>query len=267
MQQEPRHGHRGTLDSAPRTAQLWERVTAAVDQRAKDVGRPLRIVDLGGGSGGLAVPLAELGHEVLVVDPSPDALASLQRRAREVGLEETDLDEAGQRLRAVQGDSATLAGLDLAGDVDLVTCHGVLALDDDPARTVSDIAAVLAPDGLLSLLVAQRFAVVLARALSGRFAQARLALDSEDGRWGEHDPLPRRYDADAVERLLHGAGLRVEDSRGLRVFTDLVPSAFVDTEADRDALLALERALTEHPDQEILGRLGSALHVLARRPA
>ncbi len=261
MQQEPRHGHRGTLDSAPRTAQLWERVTAAVDRRAKDVGRPLRIVDLGGGSGGLAVPLAELGHEVLVVDPSPDALASLQRRAREASL-----DETGQRLRAVQGDSATLAGLGLSGDVDLLTCHGVLELDDDPEGTVADIAAVLAPGGVLSLLVAQRLAVVLARALSGRFAQAKLALESEDGRWGEHDPLPRRYDADALGRLLRGVGLRVEDSRGLRVFTDLVPSAFVDTEADREALLALERALAEHPDQELLGRLGSALHVLARRP-
>lgn len=262
MQQEPRHGRRGTLDSAPRTALLWERVTAAVDQRAKDLGRPLRVVDLGGGSGGLAVPLAELGHEVLVVDPSPDALASLQRRAREVGL-----DGAGRRLQAVQGDSTTLASLDRAGDVDLVICHGVLELDDDPEGTVADIAAVLAPGGLLSLLVAQRLAVVLSRALSGRFAQAKLALESADARWGEHDPLLRRYDADTLERLLAAAGLRVEDSRGLRIFTDLVPSALVDTEADRDALLALERALAEHPDQEILRRLGSALHVLARRPA
>ncbi len=269
MQYEPRHVRRDTLDTAPRTALVWECVTAAVALRAKQVGhRPLRVVDLGGGSGSLAVPLAELGHEVLVVDPSPDALASLQRRAREAGLDAggAAAGETGQRLRAVQGDSATLSGLGLDGAVDLVTCHGVLELDDDPNGTLGDIAAVLAPGGLLSLLVAQRLAVVLARALSGRFGQARAALESPDGRWGDHDPLPRRYDAEALTQRVQEAGLVVEDIRGLRIFTDLVPSAFVDTDADRDALLALERALSDHPDHELLGRLGSVLHILAARP-
>ena len=35
------------------------------------------VVDLGGGTGGFAVRLAESGHRVRVVDPSPDALAAL----------------------------------------------------------------------------------------------------------------------------------------------------------------------------------------------
>ena len=41
------------------------------------------VLDIGGGTGGFAVRVAELGHRVPVVDPSPDALASLDRRARE----------------------------------------------------------------------------------------------------------------------------------------------------------------------------------------
>jgi hypothetical protein len=45
-----------------------------------------------------------------------------------------------------------------------------------------------------------------------------------------------------------------------------VPSSFVDSDADRNALLELERAVAEHPDADLLGRLGSALHLLARRP-
>ncbi|QQS00819.1 MAG: methyltransferase domain-containing protein [Austwickia sp.] len=252
---------RGALATSPRTAMLWERVTAAAAQRSEQLGRPLRVVDLGGGTGGIAVPLAALGHHVTVVDPSPDALASLERRVRDEGI-----TDAPRHLEAVQGDSSTLARLDLGEGVDLLTCHGVLELADDPAGTLADIARALAPAGLLSLLVAQRLAVVLARALAGRFAQAQAALSSVDGRYGETDPVPRRYTPQEVSDLVGAAGLEVVDSRGLRVFTDLVPSSFVDSDADRNALLELERAVAEHPDADLLGRLGSALHLLARRP-
>ena len=47
--------------------------------------RPLDVVDLGGGTGVMAIPLAARGHRVTVVDPSPDALASLERRTAEAG--------------------------------------------------------------------------------------------------------------------------------------------------------------------------------------
>ena len=64
-----------------------------------DLGDPCGSLDLGGGTGGLAVPLAELGHHVTVVDPSPDALAALARRAGEAGV--------ADRVTAVQGDADT----------------------------------------------------------------------------------------------------------------------------------------------------------------
>ena len=51
-----------------RTAAVW----AALDP-VVGTGTPLRVLDVGGGSGMFAVPLAQLGHEVTVVDPSADA--------------------------------------------------------------------------------------------------------------------------------------------------------------------------------------------------
>ena len=59
-----------------RTAAVW----AALDPLV-GAGTPLRVLDVGGGSGMFAVPLARLGHDVTVVDPSADALATLRRRA------------------------------------------------------------------------------------------------------------------------------------------------------------------------------------------
>lgn len=264
MTDDQRRAARRGADPRPpsiRSAAIWQAVLAAVEPREQDVARPLRVVDLGGGSGGLAVPLAERGHIVTVVDPSPDALASLRRRAREVGVE--------QRVLAVQGDAATLGDLVPDGEADLVTCHGVFeVLDDDAAvgAAAQALASALAPGGIVSVVAAQRLAAVLARALAGRFEQAQAALTSADGRWGEADPIPRRFDAEQLEQVLTRAGLTVLQVHGVRIFDDLVPAAMLDTDADHAALHHLEEAIAAHPTYAFLGQLGAALHIVARRP-
>ena len=63
-----------------RTAAVHGALDAFAARRSAELGRSLRVLDLGGGTGGTAVPLAVAGHDVTVVDPSPDALASLRRR-------------------------------------------------------------------------------------------------------------------------------------------------------------------------------------------
>lgn len=251
-----RRGRPG-VDTSVRTAQVWEAVNDLVADQQAHLGRPLRILDLGGGTGGIAVALAGLGHDVTVVDPSPDALAALASRAQESGI--------ADRIHGVQGDAANLAEVHPGADIDLVCCHGVLEVVDDPAQSLAAIAGVLVPGGQVSLVVAQRLAVVLARALAGQFGQAQHALTTPEGRWGGADPLPRRFDLAAVEGLVEEAGMEVVDTQGVRVFSDLVPAAFVDSEADRMALLDLERAAAAHPDFAILTQLGAALHVVATR--
>ncbi len=89
--------------SLVRTGVVWDALRQALAAPGAYADQQARIVDLGGGTGGFAVPLAELGHRVLVVDPSPDALAALGRRAAERGV--TDL------VTGVQGDVAELPAL------------------------------------------------------------------------------------------------------------------------------------------------------------
>ena len=64
-----------------RSAVVWE----ACRERLGE-GEPRRVVDIGGGTGGLAVRIAGLGHEVVVVDPNPDALAARIRNAGAIFL-------------------------------------------------------------------------------------------------------------------------------------------------------------------------------------
>ncbi|WP_440900152.1 class I SAM-dependent methyltransferase, partial [Actinosynnema sp.] len=118
-------------------------LTAARHRRG---GEPPRVLDVGGGTGVWAVQLAAAGCAVTVVDPSPDALATLTRRAAEAGV--------ADRVIAVQGDTDALGELVSDGAADLVLGHGLLEVVDDATTALAALAAAAAPGGAVSVLVA-----------------------------------------------------------------------------------------------------------------
>ncbi|MET8351335.1 MULTISPECIES: methyltransferase domain-containing protein [unclassified Micromonospora] len=235
----------------PRTAVIWSVLRAELDRRGD---AELTVLDVGGGTGGFAVPLARAGHRVTVVDASPDALAALTRRAAEAGV--------ADRIAAVQGDGDALAGLVEPAGVDLVLCHAVLEVVDDPAAVVAALATALRPGGAASVLVAGRAAAVLGRAMNGHLDVAAALAADPAGTAGPRDTLRRRYDASGAAALLGAAGLVVEEIHGVRVLADLLPAAVADGQSA--ALVELERVLAAHPPYR---DLAAQLHLFARRPA
>jgi S-adenosylmethionine-dependent methyltransferase len=238
--------------SAARTAVVWDALREVLDESAGSSGAS--VVDIGGGTGGFAVRVAELGHQVLVIDPSPDALAILARRAEESGV--------ADRVTGRQGDLASLPGLVQGlspdGAVDVVLCHGVLEIVDDPATALGALAAVLRPGGTLSLLVNQRHAAVVTRAMAGHFQQALALLDDPTSAGRAH-----RYTADEVAALLADAGFTLEETHAVRVFADLVPGSLLDLEPGATAALVdLERAVAGRPEYL---PLATQVHLLATR--
>ncbi|WP_346623054.1 methyltransferase domain-containing protein [Blastococcus montanus] len=236
-----------TAEQLPvRTAAVW----AALDPLVS-AGDPLRVLDVGGGSGVFAVPLARLGHDVTVVDPSADALATLHRRAQTAGV--------GGRVRGVQGDGDLLHEV-LAddGDYDLALCHSVLEVVDDPAATLREIAGALRIGGQVSLAVANRAGAVLARAVAGHPAEALALL-------GDQGPIPgrparRRFSPEDLVALIDGAGLTSGVWRGVSVVADLLEAA---SGADPADVRHLELALAGiSPYREV----AAGLHLLASRP-
>jgi S-adenosylmethionine-dependent methyltransferase len=231
-----------------RTAAIW----AALDP-VVGAGAPLTVLDVGGGSGMFAVPLAQLGHQVTVVDPSADALATLHRRAATAG--------AGEHVRAVQGDGdRMLAALPSGSRFDLVLCHFVLEVVDDPASTLQQIAGVLRPGGRLSAASANRAGAVLGRAIGGHPVEARALLTGTDPAPGRGGPARRRFTPEELLALVAGAGLEPGEWRGVSVVTDLLGAS---SGVDADALRALELALAStSPYRDV----ATGVHVLATRP-
>ena len=245
-----------TAEQLPaRTAAVW----AALDP-VVGAGIPLRVLDVGGGSGMFAVPLARLGHDVTVVDPSADALATLRRRADTAGV--------GALVRGLQGDGDLLhevlpgagAGSDGNDGYDVALCHYVLEVVDDPEVTLREISRALRPGGQVSVATANRAGAVLARAVAGHPVEALALLEDRDPAPARSKPARRRFTPQAMLALVEGAGLRPGPWRGVSVVADLLEAT---SGADPHAVRALELAVAEvSPYRDI----ASGLHVLATRP-
>jgi len=249
--------HEPTGRSSTRTAVVWSGLEPVLGRGLdQGVGEPRDVLDIGGGTGGFAVRVAAAGHRVTVVDPSPDALAALDRRARE-----HDVAVTGR-----QGDLSTLLDVVSADSADVVLCHGVLEVVDDPAAALATLARVVRPGGVLSLLVAQRHAAVVARAMAGHFQQALDLLGAGAPTGASAGPVGRagrRYTDDELTGLVAGAGFAVDAVHAVRVFTDLVPGSLLDLEPGASAaLVELEQAVATRPEYL---PLATQLHLLAHR--
>jgi len=164
-----------------------------------------------------------------------------------------------------------------------VVCHHLLETVDDPAAAVSGMAGALKPGGVASVLVAGRFAAVLAQAVAGRFGDAAAILADPDGRFGPDDPLRRRFDIGGLESLLTAGNLQTQSMTGIGIVSGLVPGGVKSAggrsavgypggdHLDRPAgqvaepvLAGLETALSRHRE---LREIATDLHAVARRKA
>ena len=267
------HTDTGRKRDGSRSSLVWDVLADVIAARVAQSGRSaLDVVDVGAGTGGLAVSIASRGHRVTVVDPSPDALAAARWRAAETGVTLTEVQGEAGDLPTLVGEP----GPD-GGGADLVICHNVLEYVDAPDVALAAIARVLRPGGTVSVLAANTVAAVLHRALAGKYAEARAMLPgpvssspvSSSPVSSGSGPAPsagtpsavRRFTLPELTALVEGAGLRVGDVHGIRIFSSLLPGAGADL-TTVEALRELEEAAATCPP---LRDIATRLHVLACR--
>ncbi|MFJ2817887.1 class I SAM-dependent methyltransferase [Streptomyces sp. NPDC091279] len=196
------------------------------------VGRRLRVLDVGAGQGSQALRLARAGHQVTGVEQDP-ALISAARAA--VAAEPQGIRD---RVRLIEGDGRDTGVHFLPGSFDVVLCHGVLMYVEEPDPLLAGLARMVAPGGLLSLLVRNADALAMRPGLAGDWAGALDAFDTTAYR----NRLGLDVRADRLRTLtatLDGIGAPLHAWYGVRVFTDTAPD---DAPApdDLDTLLAVE---------------------------
>jgi S-adenosylmethionine-dependent methyltransferase len=235
--------------AVPGRYRLVSRLLTQAVAAASAGGRRPTVLDCGGGSGSFAVPLAGAGAHVTVIDVSADALATLRRRAEEAGV--------ADRIAAVQADVEQLADATGSASFDLVLAHGILEAVDSLPAAFRAIAGAVGPGGLLSVLVGNPVAGVLARALGGDLAAALAELRALDTSFGPPGPA-------AVQALARDAGLLIEAVHGVGVFAEFVPGSALETPGAAEALADLEDETSGRPP---FSEIASRVHLLARRPA
>ncbi|MEV0324113.1 class I SAM-dependent methyltransferase [Streptomyces sp. NPDC050658] len=220
------------------------------------VGQRLRVLDVGMGQGTQALRLARAGHKVTGVEQDPEMVATARAAlaAEPEGIQ--------GRVRIIEGDGRETGVHFLPGSFDVVLCHGVLMYVDEPDALLAGLARMLAPGGLLSLLVRNAEALAMRPGLGGDWAGAMAAFDSTTYR--NRLGIEARADRlDAVSASLAGIAAPLHAWYGVRVFTDTAADdAVPPPEAELAALLAAEeRAGRTDPYR----RVAALLHVCGVR--
>ncbi|MEU1176292.1 methyltransferase domain-containing protein [Streptomyces sp. NPDC005820] len=199
------------------------------------VGQRLRVLDVGMGQGTQALRLARLGHQVTGLEQ--DATMAAAARASLSG----EPEGIRERMRIIEGDGRDTGVHFLPGSFDVVLCHGVLMYVEEPDALLAGLGRMLAPGGLLSLLVRNADALAMRPGLSGDWAGALAAFDtvSYTNRLGldvRADRLTTLTDA------LAGIGAPLQAWYGVRVFTDTASddTGVPEDPAEAEALLAAE---------------------------
>ncbi|MFF3347706.1 class I SAM-dependent methyltransferase [Streptomyces sp. NPDC002779] len=208
------------------------------------VGRRLRILDVGMGQGTQSLRLARAGHQVTGLEQDATMIAA----ARQALAGEPE--GIRERMRVIEGDGRETGAHFLPGSFDVVLCHGVLMYVEEPDPLLAGLARVLAPGGLLSLLVRNGDALAMRPGLSGDWAGALAAFDTTaylphprtDSNRGTPIPLGLDVRADRLSTLtatLAGIGAPLQSWYGVRVFTDTAADD-APIPADVETLLAAE---------------------------
>jgi len=247
---------RGTADYEDWAETPWGRLRTEMLWRQLQwhLPRPgLEVLDAGCGLGQLAIRLAQAGHVVTACDFSAGMLRAAQERALKAGA------AVEWRQMPVEETAAAFP----PASFDLALCHSVLSYVPHPAAVAHDLAALLKPDGLLSLVGSNPQAQALHTAVWRHDFEAALAQLERPTRYsGAFDLDLELHDIETMTAWIQTAGLKVIACYGVRTVNDLITDNAIKYDPPSfAALLELEMALcNKSPYRDI----AAYSHLLAR---
>lgn len=219
-------------------------------------GPPLRVLDVGGGSGGDTAWLAGLGHRVTYIEPSLEQRRFAERRFNFL-LDDKERDH-------IQLAGRTLKDLPAAakGSFDMVMIHAVSMYQADPEAFICRALEFVRPGGLVSLLEKGYYGTEMRDVRDHNFTDLR-KLHRTGRSVNNLKQSVWAVKPEEAEALLAEVGFEVLDWSGIRLLTDdfTMPAKAISPTHLR-IILNTEYVHGHHP--AIRGQ-GQLLHFIARR--
>ncbi len=215
---------------------------------------PATVLDVGGGAAHQSLPLARLGYDVTVLDPSPAMLAKAGQRIA------AEPEAVRQRIRLLQADGTDAPQATAGARFDAVLCHGVLMYTGDPAPLVAALCRSVAPGGLVSIMALNAATLAIRPALDQRWGDALAALDAttEVGVLGADT---RADTVDGLSQLLRRGGVEPVSWYGVWLFSDWLDLPLATTDVAAVARVELEAAA-----RDPYRGMSRVFHLVGRRP-
>lgn len=230
----------GSTKGKIRAAVVWRDLEEILSNFPKD--KVLNILDAGGGFGFMARKLADLGHNVTVVDISEDML--------NLGIKELAENPVKGNLSFMKGALQDLQSILPMKKYDLVLCHAVLEWLVDPHPAIGILKSMLVKGGVMSLLVYNKTALLFQSLVVGNFDYIKVGLKKR--RCQTLTPQTPLY-IDEVLEWLKENNLEKECLSGVRVVHDYMRDKTDQINKFED-LLHYELLYSRHRDFAHLGR-------------
>lgn len=215
---------------------------------------PTDVLDVGGGAGHQALPLARGGYDVTVLDSSPAMLSKADQRLA------SEPAEVRGRVHLVHG-SGEDAGRALGGrSFSAVLCHGVLMYLHEPHTLLTSLGECLAPGAVLSLMALNAKTLAVLPALRHEWTDALAAFGArtERGVLG----VPTRADTvEELSELLRSRGVDPKAWYGVWLFADWMDL----TAATPDEVSQIAEVELQASRQDPYHRLSRVFHLIGRR--
>ena len=224
----------GTPEGRLRIDLAFANVEAFLPRRAG----PLHALDLGGGTGAIAIRLARIGVQVTLLDASQPMLDLANRAARDAGVAE--------RIVLKHGEATQSMALFEPASFDVVLCHNILEYINDPVDVLKGAARILRDaSSIISVLVRNQAGEVFKAAIhDGDLVTAQQNLDAEWAHESLYGGRVRLFPARKLQTMLRESSFTEVAERGVRVLSDYLPMN-ISRQDEYERIFELERKVGE----------------------
>jgi SAM-dependent methyltransferase len=220
---------------------------------------PSAVLDVGGGAGHQSFPLASLGYDVTLLDPSPAMLDKARSRLERLP---TDVQH---RVTLLQADGEHAEEAVHGRQFGAVLCHGVLGYLDQPDLIVAQLCSCAAPGGIVSILTGNAHASAVRPALERRWKDALASFDArtEIGVLG----VPGRADTvEEISALISDLGVQPERWYGVWLFVDWLEFSGAQLDpTDREQVAATAAVELEASRRDPYRAMSRVFHLIGRK--